>query len=125
MVCGPASRACLVEYEAGAEALGIRFRVGTFMPHLPANKLLDMSCILPQATSRSFWLYGSAWQFPDYENVEAFVDRLVRYNVLVNDDVVDNILQGTCVGLSERSVQRQWGYARAWLFARIEAMKTS
>src|SRR6185295_20265979 len=27
MVCGPASRACLVEYEAGAEALGIRFRV--------------------------------------------------------------------------------------------------
>ena len=28
------------------------------------------------------------------------------------------------LGLSERSVQRQWGYARAWLFARIEAMKS-
>ena len=26
--------------------------------------------------------------------------------------------------LSERSVQRQWSYAKAWLFERIEAMKT-
>ena len=24
------------------------------------------------------------------------------------------------LGISERSVQRQWSYARAWLFARIE-----
>jgi RNA polymerase sigma factor (sigma-70 family) len=29
------------------------------------------------------------------------------------------------LGLSERSVQRQWSYARAWLFARIETMKTA
>jgi RNA polymerase sigma factor (TIGR02999 family) len=27
--------------------------------------------------------------------------------------------------LSERSVQRQWAYAKAWLFERIEAMKSS
>lgn len=27
------------------------------------------------------------------------------------------------LGISERSVQRQWSYARAWLFARIEAQK--
>jgi len=29
------------------------------------------------------------------------------------------------LGLSERSVQRQWSYARAWLFARIETLKSS
>jgi RNA polymerase sigma factor (TIGR02999 family) len=29
------------------------------------------------------------------------------------------------LNLSERSVQRQWSYARAWLFARVEAMKSS
>jgi RNA polymerase sigma factor (TIGR02999 family) len=29
------------------------------------------------------------------------------------------------MGLSERSVQRQWGYTRSWLFARIEALKKS
>ena len=29
------------------------------------------------------------------------------------------------MGLSERSVQRQWSYTRSWLFARIEALKKS
>ncbi len=29
------------------------------------------------------------------------------------------------LGLSERSVQRQWSYARSWLFARIEASKAA
>jgi RNA polymerase sigma factor (TIGR02999 family) len=29
------------------------------------------------------------------------------------------------LNLSERSVQRQWSYAKAWLFERIEAMKTN
>ena len=28
------------------------------------------------------------------------------------------------LNLSERSVQRQWSYAKAWLFERIEAMRT-
>jgi len=32
---------------------------------------------------------------------------------------------GAILKLSERSVQRQWSYARAWLFERIEAMKSS
>jgi RNA polymerase sigma factor (TIGR02999 family) len=29
------------------------------------------------------------------------------------------------LGISERSVQRQWSYARAWLFARIDARESS
>jgi hypothetical protein len=32
----------------------------------------------PEQRAQSFWLNGSAWQFPDYDNVETFVDRLVR-----------------------------------------------
>src|SRR5262245_16686851 len=76
-VCGPASRAVNVEYSEGTEALGIRFRVGTFLPHLPAGSLLDLSHVLPQASSKSFWLYGSAWEIPTFENVETFIDRLV------------------------------------------------
>jgi RNA polymerase sigma factor (TIGR02999 family) len=31
----------------------------------------------------------------------------------------------TILNLSERSVQRQWSFARAWLFERIETMKLS
>jgi len=29
------------------------------------------------------------------------------------------------LGLSERSVQREWSYAKAWLFARIQGMKSA
>lgn len=29
------------------------------------------------------------------------------------------------LNISERSVQRQWGYTRAWLFARIDALKNA
>ncbi len=108
MLCGPASRAGRVEYEAGTEALGIRFRVGTSMPHLPANKLLDRSLVFPGAASKSFWLYGSAWEAPNYENVETFVTRLVRNDLLVKDRVVDTVLHGNIVDLSERSVQRRF-----------------
>jgi len=108
MVCGPASRAGRVEYQAGTEALGIRFRVGTYMPHLPGNKLLDLSFIAPQARGKSFWLCGSAWECPDYENVETFVNRLVRNDLLVSDEVVDTVLHGNMVDLSERSVQRHF-----------------
>ena len=49
--------------------------------------------ILPGAAGNSFWLKGSAWQFPDYENVDTFVDRLVRDEVLLFDPAVNAALQ--------------------------------
>jgi hypothetical protein len=68
----------------GAEWLGVRFKLGTLMPHLPASNLVDRDVNLPNASSRSFWLNSSAWQFPDYENADTFVDRLVRDGLLTN-----------------------------------------
>ena len=63
---------------------------------------------LPLATSTSFWLSGSAWQFPTYENAETFVDRLVRDGLLARDPVVDAVLQQQLKDLSLRSVQRRF-----------------
>lgn len=63
---------------------------------------------LPEATRTSFWLHGSAWQFPNYDNVETFVDRLVRDDLLVRDPVVDAVLQDQLKDLSLRSVQRRF-----------------
>jgi hypothetical protein len=43
----------------GAEWLGIRFKLGTFMPHLPPRNLLDQrDANLPKATSKSFHAIG-------------------------------------------------------------------
>ena len=66
---------------------------------------------LPEANSQSFWLRGSAWQFPNYENVDTFIARLVREGLLVTDPVVDAVLRGYSPGFSVRSVQYHFLHA--------------
>ena len=42
----------------------------------------------------SFWLAGSAWEFPNYENADTFIQRLVRDGLLVRDEIVDAAIKG-------------------------------
>ncbi|HEX4203923.1 MAG TPA: hypothetical protein VHZ51_06940 [Ktedonobacteraceae bacterium] len=108
-VRGPETKATPAYCPANAEFFGIIFRLGTFMPHLPPGNVMDRrDASLPEATRTSFWLHGSAWQFPNYDNVETFVDRLVRDDLLVRDPVVDAVLQDQLKDLSLRSVQRRF-----------------
>ena len=94
-VRGPETKATPLHCSAGGEWIGIRFRLGTVMPHLPASQLVDGGAVtLPEAGSRSLWLRGSAWHLPNYENADTFVDRLVRDGLLVRDPVVDAALRG-------------------------------
>ena len=105
---GPESKPTPLPCPAGGEWVGIRFRVGTVMPHLSAAELVDASINLPDAGARSFWLHGSAWQFPSFENAEAFVSRLVRKGLLVRDHVVDDAQRKPSDGVSARSTQRHF-----------------
>src|SRR5262245_39704553 len=82
MLGGPTTKATFVPYISDAEYLGIRFKLGTFMPHLPTNHRVNAGMMLPEASGKSFWLGGSAWWLPDYENVDSFIDRLVRADLL-------------------------------------------
>jgi hypothetical protein len=92
----------------GSEFFGIIFKHGTVLPYLPASSLVDGDVNLPDASSNSFWLNGSAWQFPDYENADTFVNRLVRDGLLVRDPIVGSALRGEPQELSPRSVQRRF-----------------
>jgi AraC-like DNA-binding protein len=107
-VRGPGTSATALDYPVGGEWLGIRFRLGTVMPHLPARLLVDDSVNLPNAGNQSFWLQGSVWQFPDFEHADAFVDRLVRHDLLVREPVVEAALRGQPNDVSSRSVQRRF-----------------
>lgn len=69
---------------------------------------MDVETPLPEASSQSFWLKGSAWQFPDYENADTFVDRLVRDEVLVRDPVVTASLHGQLPEMSARTVRHRF-----------------
>jgi AraC-like DNA-binding protein len=105
-VRGPETRATTLHCPADGEWFGIRFKLGTFFPHLHASNLVDGAVNLPNPASRSFWLHGSAWQFPDFENADTFVDRLVRDGLLVRDPVVEAALQGQLKDVSLRTAQR-------------------
>ena len=83
---GPETKATPIgNAPAEGEWVGILLKLGTFLPHLPTSRLVDGSVDLPTASSNSFWLGGTVWQFPDYDNVETFIDRLARANVLRAD----------------------------------------
>lgn len=106
---GPATRATPAFCPADAEFIGIQFKPGAFIPNLPAKMVIDRHDLnLPEATGKSFWLNGSAWQYPDYENADTFINRLVRDGVLVYDPIVDAVLQGQSVDVSMRTVQRKF-----------------
>jgi hypothetical protein len=99
---GPETQATRGDCPPDGEWLGIRFRLGTFMPRLIPGELRDRNDVtLPDATRRSFWLNGSACDYPDFENADTFVDRLVRKGLLMRDPVVDTVLRGGADAPSE------------------------
>lgn len=108
MVVGPWTAAGVASWKKDAEILWIKFKLGAFMPHLPAKVFLDRELILPEGSSHTFWLNGSAWQFPDYENVETFVARLVREGMLVQDPVVNAALHGRPPEIPARTVRHRF-----------------
>ena len=102
-VRGPETRATPAVAPADAEFFAIMFKPGTFMPIMPARTVMDRRDVnLPEATSKSFWLHGAAWQFPDFENADTFVEWLVRDGLLMRDPVVEAALQGQPVDMSSR-----------------------
>ncbi|MBC6456547.1 helix-turn-helix domain-containing protein [Actinomadura sp. HBU206391] len=107
-VQGPETTASPAPVPEDATFFGISFSLGTSMPHLAINRLVDGFAEIPDATRRSFWLKGSAWHLPGYDNAEVFVRRMVREGVLVCDPIVAAVLGGAAPDVSERTVQRRF-----------------
>jgi AraC-like DNA-binding protein len=94
---------------AEGEWLGIRFKLGAFMPDLLPSALRDRQDLtLPDATGQSFWLDGSAWEYPDFENADTFVNQLVRKGLIARDPAIDVVLLDHRSALSLRSAQRHF-----------------
>jgi hypothetical protein len=108
-VRGPETRATAADCPADGEWLGIRFKLGTFMPELSVARIIDRQDVdLPHVSTRSFWLDGATWEYPTYENAEVFVQRLAQRGVIGREPVVDGVLRGGRHELSTRSTQRRF-----------------
>jgi hypothetical protein len=93
-VHGPETKAtALGDCPGDGEWVGILLKLGTFLPPLPTSALVDSGVNLPTVSRTEFWLRGSAWQFPDYDNAETFMDWLVRRGLLAREPAVANALQ--------------------------------
>ena len=111
-VRGPETRATTIGCPAEGDWVGIRFKLGTFLPHLLPGTLRDHRDVtLLNASARSFWLKGSAWEYPTYENADTFVTRLIRKGVITRDPIVNAVLEGGEHVLSRRSLQRRFAHA--------------
>jgi len=105
---GPETKASPAPIPEDADFLGIIFEHGTFMPSLPVRKFVDKEIHLPETVKNSFQLFGNTWEFPNFDNVDVFVSRLIRNDLLMHDQVVGDVLRGKTQDLSLRSVQRRF-----------------
>jgi AraC-like DNA-binding protein len=124
-VRGPETKATPLPVQSlGTEYFGITFITGAYIPQFPPKELINRSDVnLPEAGSQSFWFNSSAWEIPNYENADTFVDRLVRENLLVRDPVVETVLEGRSSDLSIRSVQYRFLQATGLTQSTIRQIK--
>jgi AraC-like DNA-binding protein len=106
---GPETAATTVDCPAEGEWVCIRFKAGTFMPGFLPGVLRDHQNLrFAPATGRSFWLNGSALDYPSFDNAETFVERLAKSGVLARDPIVEDTLLRRPPNLSLRSAQRRF-----------------
>jgi AraC-like DNA-binding protein len=109
---GPVTRASVAACPADGEWLGIRFRMGVYLPGLPSCGLRDhQSLFLPDASCGRFWLGDRAWDLPSFENAECLVSQLAKAAIIARDDVVDRALEGRATNAGVRSLQRRFLHA--------------
>jgi len=123
IVVGPLTNSGIASWGKGGEIIWIKFKLGTFMPHLPTRRILDNETILPEGAFNSFWLNGSVWEFPNFENVNTFVDRLVRDDILVHDPVVNAALQDQVSDMSSRTLRHRFLQATGLTQGHIRQMR--
>lgn len=128
-VRGPETMASIAECPAEGDWVGVHFRLGTYMPLFPAGHLRNRNDVtLGNASSRSFHLNGSAWEYPTYENIDTFVQRLVKRGLIVTDPYVEAALDDDALienssQLSVRTEQRRVMHATGLTRATIRQIE--
>lgn len=105
LVVGPLEAARPLGYAAGAESLWIRFKVGTYMPCLPAPIMVNQEITLPGGSGNNFWFKDQLWEIPNFENVDTFVEHLVRAGALTYDPLIEAALGDELADTSERTIR--------------------
>jgi hypothetical protein len=104
---GPETTGTSLTCPAGSEFFGVDLRLGAYLPLYPPSGLTDLNdALLPTLPGGRILLDNRDWEMPTEQNVDVFLDRLVRAGLLVLDPLVDEIRHGERPrGMSERTAQ--------------------
>ena len=104
---GPMTKAVPRTHLAGSMA-GHQFKLGVFLPGVPARHYLDSVAPLPDASCQSFWFDSSTWQIPNYDNADTFVDWLVSEDAARLNPIVNAALQDHPLTVAERTLRHHF-----------------
>ena len=106
-VKGPETAGTLMTCPDGSEFFGVELRLGAYLPMFPPSGLIDFKdALLPTLAGDRILFDNRDWEMPTVQNVDVFVDRLVRAGLLIFDPLVDEIRHGERPrGMSERVAQ--------------------
>lgn len=107
---GPETKLSWAECPEGGEWVAVRFKLGTFMRHMPPAALMNRNDLNlpPLSGDAAFALAGERWTFPAFDDAEAFVTRLVNAGLVLRDAPVQAALEGDPHALSPRTAQRRF-----------------
>ncbi|NEE00833.1 helix-turn-helix domain-containing protein [Phytoactinopolyspora halotolerans] len=106
-VKGPETTGTLMTCPEGWEFFGVELRLGAYLPPYPPSDLTNFKdALLPTLPGNRISLDNRVWEMPSAQNVDVFVDRLVRAGLLIFDPLVAEIRHGERPrGMSERIAQ--------------------
>jgi hypothetical protein len=106
-VKGPETMGTLMTCPEGWEFFGVELRLGAYLPLFPPSGLTNFNdVLLPTRPGGRIQLDNRDWEMPTAQNVDVFVERLVRAGLLIFDPLVDEIRHGQRPhGMSERVAQ--------------------
>jgi hypothetical protein len=104
---GPETTGTSLSCPEGWEFFGVELRLGAYLPLHPPSGLTDLNdALLPTLPGDRILLDDRDWEMPTEQNVDVFLDRLVRAGLLIFDPLVDAIRHGERPrGMSERIAQ--------------------
>jgi helix-turn-helix protein len=120
---GLITRPVELAYAAGDEYLSISFKPGVFMPRLPGKRMVDRGLLRPTPSPRTFWIEQDQLEIPTFDNAEGLVDRLVRRELIVRDEIVEGVVEGRPRAIHPRSVQRHFLDAMGMTAKRLEQIR--
>jgi len=123
IIRGPETAATIVEIPQDAEFLGIEFKLGTFIPDLAFETLVDVGREVDVVSKTKMHLAGSDWEIPNFENAADFMKHLAREGALVRDRVVEQTLFREPVALTKRSIQRRFSRATGLTYGTIRQIE--